>query len=327
MPHRAAKQIFNTLLNAKLVLVIPHQNPDGDALGSATALAEWLSLNKILYFIFCKTFIPTAFNYLPHAQEITSDKKIWSIKNFSHIINVDSGDLRYAGIDTDIAALPYKPTFINIDHHHTNELYGDLNLVIPKASSTTEVLYNFFKYNKIPINRNIATSLMTGLLTDTSVFSNAGASKLTLSIGSKLIRNGADLELIKESIITDKSLGALKLWGVVLSRLELHHELNIVYTYLIQTDLKKYNVKEEEADGIANLLNHLNEGRASLVLKEREDGNVKGSLRTTRNDTDVSVWAKSLGGGGHTKAAGFTVPGPISAALKEIFGKIKVYVA
>ena len=323
MPHRIAKQIFNTLRNARRVLIIPHQNPDGDTLGSATAVAEWLFLNKIPYSIFCKTSFPTAFHYLPHARKITHDEIIWKKDQFSHIIVVDSGDLNYAGVGTYFAALNYKPILINIDHHPTNELYGDLNLVIPKASSTTEVLYHFFQYNKIPINRNLATSLMTGLLTDTSEFSNAATTKLALAIGSELIRKGADLKIIKKSTIIDKHLNVLKLWGVILARLELNVELDIVHTYLTQADLKKYKVKEEETDGIANLLNYLNEGRASLVLKEREDGNVKGSFRTTHDNLDVSVWAKSCGGGGHIKAAGFTVAGPVDVALKQIFQKIK----
>ena len=164
---------------------------------------------------------------------------------------------------------------------------------------------------------------MTGLLPDTSVFSNAGTSKLALFIGSALIRKGADLKLIKESVITDKSLNLLKLWGVILSRLELRSDLAIAYTYVTQADFKKYKIKEEETDGIANLLNFLAEGQASLVLKEREDGTIKGSFRTTRSDINVSVWAKALGGGGHIKAAGFTTEGPLDSALRHIFEKIK----
>ena len=131
--------------------------------------------------------------------------------------------------------------------------------------------------------------------------------------------------MIKQEIITDKSLPTLKLWGEVLSRLTLHEPTGIVYTYIQQKDLQRYHVNEEQSEGVANFLNFLEEGRAAMVLKEREDHTYKGSFRTTRNDLDVSAWAKLFGGGGHVKAAGFSVSLPLDQTIAYILSSVEKF--
>lgn len=316
-------QIYQTLLKSERVLIIPHQNPDGDALGAATALADFLSNHKIPWRIFCATPAPAAFNYLPHIDKLTTDPALWKNEQFSTIVDVDSGDLVYAGVADYIAALPRRPLLINIDHHPTNQFYGDLNLVLPTASSTNEILYRFFTYNREPITAKMATALMTGLLTDTGTFTNAGTTRLALSVGSELLKKGANWPLIKEFVMRDKSVAKLKLWGTVLSRLTLDPATEIVYTFITQADYATHHTGENGTEGMANLLNYLSEGRAALVLEERPDSTIKGSFRTTRPDVNVALWAKQFGGGGHVKAAGFKVPGPLDDAIKRILAKVQ----
>ena len=304
-------------------MIVPHQYPDGDALGAATALAAWCSSRQIICTVFCATPIPYTLRFLPFAESITSDPEVWERERYDAVVIVDSGDPVYAGAEPFLSALPYRPILINIDHHPTNTRFGDLNLVVTAASSTSEILYTFFTLNKIPISAAMATSLMTGLITDTGTFTNSATSRLSLAVGGELIKKGADLKTIKRSVLSDKSIEALKLWGIILSRLELEPETGIAYTYFKRHDLEKHPVKEEEADGIANLLNYLSEGRAALVLKERDGGTVKGSFRTTRDDLDVSAWAKKLGGGGHKKAAGFTVAGTVEEVLEKVLAAVR----
>ncbi len=107
-----------------------------------------------------------------------------------------------------------------------------------------------------------------------------------------------------------------------MKRLKLHEHTDIAYTYVTMEDLVRAEVNEEEADGIANFLNFLEEGKAAMILKGRADGTVKGSFRTTRSDVDVSAWAKLFGGGGHIKAAGFSVEGPMEKAIEHILRKV-----
>jgi bifunctional oligoribonuclease and PAP phosphatase NrnA len=320
--HRVARQIYHSINQANNIVLVPHPNPDGDALGSVTAFVQYLrSINKP-HITYCATPSTPKLSFLPHSQNITNDFNEVKKTNPDLIIIFDSGDLRYAGIDEHVKSLVPAPTIINIDHHNTNEHYGTYNMVIPTASSTTEILYHFFRFNNISLNKEIANCLLTGLMTDTDNFSNGATSAKSLAIASKLIHLGADTNLIKHWIFKDLSLNALKLWGMVLSRLDHDKKTDIVHTYLLQTDLNKYNVSDDETEGIANFMNSLSDGKATLVLKEIEGNMVKGSFRTTRNDVDVSVWAKSLDGGGHKKAAGFTVSGPIKSALSKVLSTI-----
>lgn len=316
--HHIARQIYAALKRANHVLLIPHQHPDGDALGSVTAFIEFLHREGKSWSAYCATEKSEKFSYLPHIESVRNDETIWQDRTVDCIVVFDSGDLRYAGVAHHIDAMPQKPTIINIDHHVTNERYGHFNLVLPMSSSTTEVLYTFFATNAIRLNPAMATSLLTGLLTDTDNFTNAATSPRALTIGHELMMIGAKTKMITASVFRDKSIRTLHLWGLVLSRLEKHPIHDLAYTYALQEDLRTHDVDDGVAEGIANFLTTLGESRMTLLLKEQKDGNMKGSFRTTRDDTDVSSIAKALGGGGHKKAAGFTVSGPIETALEHI---------
>jgi len=145
----------------------------------------------------------------------------------------------------------------------------------------------------------------------------------SLQIASDLIAKGGNINLIKELVFKDKSIGVLKLWGTILSRLAKHDTHEIVYSYVTQKDFTAHQVDESELEGLTNFMNNLSEGKAALILKELPGNQVKGSFRTTRDDVDVSAMAKALGGGGHKKAAGFTVEGNIDDALKQVWEMIE----
>ncbi len=322
MPERIAKQIYQKLLGAKGVIIIPHKNPDGDALGSATALMHILQNCSIPHLVFCATDSSKKYDFIPRAKELTIDPEIWTQEHFDTVVVVDSGDLVYAGIKDYIDTHRNRITVINIDHHATNAYFGDLNLVITTAASTTEILYTFCKVNDIKIDKQLATCLLTGLVTDTGNFTNAATTIKSLSAASDLIVRGARLDVIQNLTMKDLSTNTLKLWGEVLARLQRHDEHDIVYTYITQKDLTDFNATESDIEGVANMLNIMGEGKAALVLKELDTNEVKGSFRTTRDDIDVSAIAKNLGGGGHKKAAGFTVGGTIEETLEKIWETI-----
>ena len=322
MPRRTAKRIFQAIQAANKVLLVPHKNPDGDTLGSVAAMMQYLRRIHKPHVAFCATDISPKLRFLPHIEYITEQADIWQDTDIDLIIVFDSGDLGYAGIDTHVASMAVTPTIVNIDHHNTNESFGDLNLVIAHASSTTEILYHFFLLNEVSIDADIATCLLTGLVTDTGNFTNAATTASSLDIAGDLIRRGGNLDLINGWIFRDKSLRSLRLWGAILNRIAKHDDLDIVYTYVTRKDLEEHNVSEHELEELANFLNSIEEGRAGMILKEKEDGTFKGSFRTTHDHVDVSAFAKLFGGGGHKKAAGFTVEGPLELALDTVFGGI-----
>lgn len=327
--HRTARQIYHAIQKANHIFLIPHPHPDGDALGSVAAMMQYLRRIGKNHTAFCATPASPRLAFIPHSAYIATAPAVWSELQPDVVMVFDSGDLRYAGITEHLAKLSVPPVIINIDHHATNELYGRHNLVLTTASSTTEVLRGFFKINQIPIDAAMATCLLTGLITDTDNFTNAATSEKALASASDLIARGGDLSLIQGWVFKDKSVNVLRLWGQCLSRLALHEPTGIVHTYLTLADLKKYQVSDTEAEGIANFMNNLKDAPAALILKELDDNpanpagkQIKGSFRTTRADVDVSAWAKALGGGGHKKAAGFTVEGSIDTALKKVLAEI-----
>ena len=119
-------------------------------------------------------------------------------------------------------------------------------------------------------------------------------------------------------MVQNKSIDIIKLWGVILSRLNKKEEIDMAYTYLTIKDLVKYGIDDDDVEGISNFLNKLDGAKISLFIKETADGKVKGSFRTTHEDVDVSALAKKLGGGGHKKAAGFTADGTIENVVNRI---------
>ncbi|HLD60550.1 MAG TPA: DHH family phosphoesterase [Patescibacteria group bacterium] len=311
-----AHQIHEHIKKAKKVVIVPHQNPDGDAIGAATAFHEYLKTLKKDGVIFCITTVGDKLHFVPHSTVVVQDPTIFEDPKVDTVVLLDSGDLRYAGVEQYLAN--HSATIINIDHHATNEYYGHINLVIPTAASTTEILHHFFRHNNIVVNQRMATSLLTGLTTDTGNFSNAATSATALSVGGELLRSGGNLNLINNAILKNKSIDSLRLWGKVLSRLNKDERTEITYTYITIKDLDEHKVSENESEGIANFLNNLENTKIALILKEIPGGKVKGSFRTTQPNVDVSELAKKLGGGGHKKAAGFTMDGDIEEALKKI---------
>jgi len=326
MPHRSAKQIFQAIQKAKKILLVSHKNPDGDTLGSLAAMMQYLQHIEKPYVAFCATTMSPNLLFLPHIAHMSQDKTLWDDAEIDLVISFDCSSPEYAGIDSYLPILRERGvTVANIDHHKTNPDFGDLNLVIPNASSTTEILYDFFVYNNIAIHADMATCLLTGIITDTGNFTNAGTTKHAIDIASKLIERGGNLSLIQGWVLKDKTVKGLKLWGTVLGRMAHHEPLDIVYTYVTREDAQKHGVGESEMEGIANFMNHIKDGRAGMILKEAEDGSFKGSFRTTHDHVDVSAFAKLFGGGGHAKAAGFSVEGPLEHAIAHIFEKIYMF--
>jgi phosphoesterase RecJ-like protein len=289
---------------------------DAVAVGAATAFMEYLLHHGKKAVIFCTTPVGEKWKFLHHADQITSDPSVFKDPEVDTIVMLDSGDLRYAGVDQLVK--DHKALLINIDHHATNELYGHINMVDPSASSTTEILYRLFKHTNTPFNQHSATSLLTGFYYDTDSFTNAATSADAMAVASDLVRSGGNIHAVQNNAIKNRSLASLKLLGTVLSRLQKYEPLGLTYTYITKQDIENNNITESDSEGIANLLNNLGDTRMALILKETTDGKVKASFRTIHHDVDVAEIAKKFGGGGHKKAAGFTTSGTIEEVLQKI---------
>jgi phosphoesterase RecJ-like protein len=311
------KEIFDKLTESEKTLVIAHQNPDGDAVGSMLAVTHFLDQTIGDNHIFCVTEPMDTFNFLPGIERVNTNENIFNEHQFDTIVILDSGDLKYCGVEIHIKNLSYEPVIINIDHHPTNTHFGHINLVETNAASTTDILYRIFEHNRFNISKDMATCLLTGIMTDTGSFSNMGTTPQSIQNASELLINGARKQEIINNTLNFQSIGTLKLWGRAFSRLIKSEHTNSVITVITQKDFQECGVKNDSAEGIANFLNNLHGAKAVLVLKEQKDGTIKGSLRTTQDEVDVSVFARLFGGGGHKKAAGFTIKGRIKETAAD----------
>ena len=303
------RMLKNAFLQAERILVIAHKKPDGDAVGSTSGLYEWLKNQNKQVKLFCRDIPSTHYGYINAYLDYTNDIEIFK-QEFDVVAVLDSGDLGYCGVAELVPLIPNKPKIINIDHHPTNRMYGDINLVMTDATSTADVITRFFIANKITINQAMATSLLTGILTDTSHFSNALTSYQGMNIAGHLIGCGARVNEITKNLLKNKDEKLLKLWGMAMSRLKMNPTYNVASTYLMPDDFDRYGLQINSVEGIINFLNAMiGDAETVMLLTDLGNGKVKGSFRSVSRD--VSAIAKLMGGGGHKLAAGFTVNGRI----------------
>lgn len=304
----ASREAHAALRESRRVLVACHRRPDGDALGSATAIVNWLIGDGSREVVgFCSDPVPDQMAFLEGSDRFVTDGAVFERDDWDVIVVCDTSDLAHAGLDGRLAAMPRRPRLICFDHHHTNSGYGDINVIDAAASSASEVVYRFLKSIGADIDRHIATSLVTGIFTDTDGFTNAATSDAALDAAAELMRRGGEIGRIAGLFRRGKTVDALRLWGLVLSRLKRCERTGVASTAVFLDDPVD---SPEQVEGLANFLNAYLDARVVLVLKEAADGKIKGSFRAA-DDTDVSAVAKSLGGGGHRKAAGFSVAGRI----------------
>jgi phosphoesterase RecJ-like protein len=316
---------YNRIRLASHILVVSHVNPDGDALSSTGAVLELLNNLGIKSSAFCSRKKGVTFNYLPHQDKIISDKEeLPPLADFDLIIILDCGSLSRTDLSSEILELKKqdkRPYIIEFDHHPKVDDYSDLEIRDPEKSATAEIIYDFFRENKIAFNKNSANCILTGILTDTGNFLYPNSSEHNLEIASQMMSCGAQFPKIVNNILRNKNFLTVKLWGMAISNLRINKKYNIAYSVVTKEDLDELNKlgTEEEIEmylhsdvfgDVAGFLGNLSDVKAIMLLRE-EDGKIKGSLRTSRPEMDISGLAKYLGGGGHSKASGFTVDGSI----------------
>lgn len=288
-----------------------HVEPDGDAVGAMAAFAEYLRSNNKTVRIVCRNNPPVIFDFLGIGDDL---RPSWPEDDFDVIVLLDNGDFRRTGfIDEIKQAQRAKKKVINIDHHPKNDIWkiANVNYADPEASSTCEVIFQILQSLEQDISPTMATSLLTGVYYDTGGFRHQNTSKRVFEISAELMRAGARLKKITDCINNSKSPSVFRIWGIALNRLRISKKYGLSISVLTLDDLHKTGATEEDVAGLVNLLNSAPESRATLLLYETKDAKIKGSLRTEYDDIDLSALARLLGGGGHKKAAGFTIEGKI----------------
>lgn len=305
-------KLINKIHSAERILLLTHENPDGDAMGSLLALYLALrSINKDVTPV-CVDNIPQTFAFLPESEQIKDD---FLVGDYSLIIILDCGDLRRTGFAERLKnySLKNRKKIINIDHHPKNDVHriSWYNFIDYEASSTSELIYQLLDEMKIKIDQKIATSLLCGIYTDTGGFRHSNTSIKVFNLASKLMQCGARLKQITNNITNSKSLAALKILGLALSRIKKNPKIGLVTSVITKNDLQSLHATSSDLAGAVNLINSIPDTQAAILFSEIEDGKIKASIRTEQSGVDVSKIANIFGGGGLKKASGFTLQGKI----------------
>ena len=283
----------NLIYQANRILIISHKGPDPDAIGANLALREALERIGKVVVSACIDPVPTNSFFLEKADTFVQNFKQ---SEFDLIITVDCGGYKLVGFDID------KNKTLNIDHHPSNEHFGTVNIVIPDSPATCIILFHMFVSFGWEITKPMATALLHGIYFDTGSFMHSNTTPEALRIAARLKSHGGDHKTCVKNQFHLASLEQLRLWGRALSRLDINSKQAIVTA--ITEDASFHDLS-----GLINYLTHVPDARFSMLLAEDRHGNIKGSLRTQNEEVDLSEIAQLFGGGGHKKAAGFTIPG------------------
>lgn len=306
------KNLANQLEGIKTVAIAGHVRPDGDCAGSCLGVYNYIKDNfmDIDVDVYLEE-IADVFHFIKNSDKIDSLFK--KEKEYDLFISLDSGDKERLG-----AAVKYfnraKKT-ICIDHHISNTGFADINHILPKASSTCEVVYTLLDEDKI--SKTTAEALYTGIAHDTGVFQYSNTSELTMNIAGKLISKGIDFSRIidetfyKKTYIQNQILGRALLESILL--------LNgkIIISALRKADLEFYGVTSKDLEGIVSQLRVTEGVECAIFLYEIGNHEYKVSMRST-DKIDVSKIASYFGGGGHAKAAGCTMAGTIHDVVNNL---------
>lgn len=305
------------LKDANSIALISHLDPDGDNLGSLTALSKsLLNLGKKVYPIeFDK--IPENLKFLPNLDLLSDNTNI----NINMIICLDCANYERLGkIDELFNKAKYR---INIDHHQSNEFYGDVNIVKKGYSSTCELVFDLINEINLPIDKEISMSLLTGISTDTGRFLYSATTADTLAKASRLVENGADMMKINELIYQSKKFEAQLLENEILSKTEIYNDY-VAFGFVMTDQLNKYNVEISDIDSVINTFRDTDKIKISVLIKQQTENEYKVSFRSKGN-IDVGLIAKNLGGGGHKNAAATRITGDFETVSNKIKEEIDRY--
>lgn len=304
------QKAYKKIKQANNILIVTHERPDGDGLASGCALA--LLANKLSkkYSMYCHDKTPALLNFIPNIDKITN-KKTFDWYNFDLIIIIDCGAISRTRLEEEIRSKNSNQYIIEFDHHPAVDDYADLEIRLPDMSSTAEILFHFFKNNNLAFDKQIATCILTGILTDTINFLNPSTTADTIAISSEMLSSGAQMPRINRFTWKNKNIHSMKALGNILDKLKINNQYAFAFCCLTYDEMASLNEEEETFDSVMNFLTNIDNVKAIMLLREEEPGKIKGSLRTNYPNIDISRLAKHLNGGGHAKASGFRVGGKI----------------
>src|SRR5712691_6315150 len=295
-------------------LVVTHENPDGDALGSllATTLALRQLGKDVVMYLAGEGPLPAEYAFMQLdglLRELPADMEERTL------VAVDCAKADRMGPDT--TPIDRAEFVIDIDHHHDNTRFGAVNLIVADASSTGEVLRDVFRELGVELTPEIAEPLYIALVTDTGRFQYANTTPKSLRLAAELVEAGADVHAVFQQVYESVDFAKLKLLARALERAQVFEGGRIVVSYLLRTDFTEVGAAEPYSEGIIDFLRAVEGADMAVLIREppRQDGPARRvSLRASIDELDVSAIARKSDGGGHRQAAGFSS----EASIEEI---------
>lgn len=290
--------ILEVCKGKKRIGIAGHVRPDGDSIGSALAVYNYL-LNydsSLDLHVFLQE-IPSIFSFLTNSDKIEEPGSVQ--KPFDLFITVDCGDINRLG-PAGAYFKEAKETFC-IDHHLSNDDFADINDVESEKSSACEMVFDRMKPELI--TKEIAECLYTGIVTDTGVFQYSSTSSHTMNVGGFLMDKGIDYPYIVDHVFYEKTFAQQKILGYALSKAELLLDGKVIFCHISRHEMKEYGVEPKHLEGIVASLRSTRGVEVAVFCYDTIDNALKGSLRAS-NDVNVAEIASHFHGGGHAKAAG-----------------------
>lgn len=311
--------VIDALKAGDRFLVTTHENPDGDALGSLLAMTSALrAIGKdVAQYLSGQSPLPAEYSFLPLAE---LSRTLPEDAGARIVVAVDCANERRLGPDT--AFLEAAPQVIDIDHHHDNTRFGDVNLIVADASSTAEIMRDIVAALDVPLTRELAEQIYIGLVTDTGRFQYSNTTPKAHRLAAELVEAGADVNGIFQAVYETVQLPKLKLLGRALEHAQPYEGGRLVVAHLYRSDFTDAGATEPFSEGVIDYLRQA-EGAEVVGLIREPPPHAGGprwrvSLRSRREDIDVSAIARGSGGGGHRQAAGFSHDGPLEAIIEFI---------
>jgi len=307
------QKLIDQIKQAGRVLLLSHINPDGDAVGSLLGLSLALEEMGKTVFPCLHDPVPAAYQgYLQGWQKISN--QLPDAAEVDLCIVIDLSTSNRTGFTDFVQELHRQHKVGVIDHHPAGDLGTAEGIVHDiEASSASELVMRVLPELGVRLTPAIATALLTGIYTDTGGFQYSNTTPQALELGGELVRRGARLQPIVKAMEGSRSLVDLKLLGLALERAMKRCDGQCIVTLISRDDYASLGIEDPEPIGLVGQFNDVNEGRFVLLLSEAQEGTIRGMLRNNNQNSTFKVnrLARIMGGGGHDKAAGFSLPGHI----------------
>ncbi|WP_055070960.1 DHH family phosphoesterase [Clostridium massiliamazoniense] len=307
-------EIAEFIKSINKIAITFHVSPDGDAMGSALALLQGLRNYGKEAYIISKDVPADNLGFLPYTEEITGEFSK-PVEGTEAVIVVDCGN--YERISADLK--DFKGKLVNIDHHLSNDLYGDLNYTDTQAAATAEIIFELLTELNIEITREIARTLYASLVTDTGSFRYSNTTPRTHSIAKSLLEKDIAHDEVHRELFDNKEFAKLKLTGAALNNMELICNGKIVFISITEAMIKDAGLEKVDSGDIVSFGNKVKGTEGCVLAKESSDG-IKLSFRS-KDTLDVRKIAENFNGGGHTKAAGAIIKNKTMSEAKELIIK------